>query len=211
MIGLGYITYNEEKYIARSIESVMSLSPDEFFIVDHFSTDNTVDICKSLGAKVVQVEWTHDFSASRNYLNSLFTTPWIFQLDADEHLEGENVESLRDAIEMSESGDIVAYSLIRKNHYPNHDTASPHFGPPFYPDPQVRLFKNQENIFWSGAVHEGVMPSINEGMVGGIGSLSLCIHHHMFRGDQRKFEDQKRTYYRNIEEGVFNEDSSSTN
>ena len=55
------ITKNEEKNIARSIESYKDYV-DEIIIVDTGSTDNTVSVAKSLGAKVFNFEWINDFS-----------------------------------------------------------------------------------------------------------------------------------------------------
>lgn len=202
MISAAYITHNEAKYIARSINSIKELA-GEIIVVDHHSDDDTALICNGLGAIVIPFEWKHDFSRSRNFAKTKCSGDWLICLDADEHFEGENMELVRRAVECSESQGIVAWSFIRKNHYPIHDSDSPFFGPPFYPDFQVRLFRNLENIFYSGAVHEGVSQSITEGNVGIIGRLSVCIHHHMFRGDKEAFEDQKGRYYKMISEGHF--------
>jgi len=204
MISVAYITFNEEKYIERSIRSVQSIA-DEIIVLDHFSEDRTVNICNSFGARVFQTKWVHDFSYSKNIAASLCSEPWILFLDADEHLEGENLDLIKTAIDNSVGGDIVSWSFIRKNHYPIHEHDSPFYGPPFYPDFQVRLFRNREEIYFSGAVHEGVLASIKEGKVGIVGRLSVCLHHHMFRGDKEKFEDLKGLYYSKIARGEFNE------
>ena len=204
MISLAYIVLNEEAYIRRSIESVRSVV-DEIVVLDHFSSDRTVLICESLGAKVYQDKWIHDFSHAKNHAKSLCSEPWILFVDADEHFEGENIEMIRRAVEASDESQMAAWSFIRKNHYPVHDSDSPFYGPPFFPDFQVRLFRNSNDIYFSGEVHEGVVQSINEGKVGGIGRLSVCIHHHMFRGDKDKFETQKGEYYSLIAKGAFHE------
>ena len=47
------ITYNEERNIARAIESLRSA--DEIVVVDSGSTDRTVEIAGKLGAKVAAV------------------------------------------------------------------------------------------------------------------------------------------------------------
>lgn len=54
MIGVCIVTYNEEKYIARCIESVLSqkcTEPFRIYIGEDCSTDKTLDICKKLVAK----------------------------------------------------------------------------------------------------------------------------------------------------------------
>jgi len=203
MISLVYIVFNESDYIARSINSISSIV-DEIHVLDHFSSDDTVDICKEIGACVHQHEWEHDFSKARNLVCSFCTQPWILSVDADEHFEGENLDLILHTVNESDEN-IVAWSFIRKNHYPSHDSDSPFYGHPFYPDFQVRLFRNSPDIFFSGAVHEGVLPSINEGHLGIVGRLSVCIHHHMFRGDKEKFEKEKGEYYKRIAQGAFHE------
>jgi glycosyltransferase involved in cell wall biosynthesis len=52
MISVIIITKNEEKHIARCISSVGFA--DEVIVVDSGSTDNTVNIAKELGAKVIK-------------------------------------------------------------------------------------------------------------------------------------------------------------
>ncbi len=47
--------YNEAKYLGKVLSSLNSqtISPDEIIVVDNNSTDKTVDIAKSFGAKVI--------------------------------------------------------------------------------------------------------------------------------------------------------------
>ena len=77
------ITKNEEKNIARCINSYKDIV-DEIILVDTGSTDNTVEIAKSLGAKIYYYEWQNDFSAAKNYALSMAKGDWIIFLDADE-------------------------------------------------------------------------------------------------------------------------------
>ncbi|MFZ0421213.1 MAG: glycosyltransferase, partial [Candidatus Sulfotelmatobacter sp.] len=54
------ITHNEEFNLARTLESVQALVSDgrgEIIVVDAGSTDRTVEIAKSFGAKVFVEEW----------------------------------------------------------------------------------------------------------------------------------------------------------
>ncbi len=200
MISLAYITLNEEKYIERSINSAKAIA-DEIVVVDALSTDDTVKICKNLGAKVFEEKWIDDFSHARNIMISKCTQPWIVTLDADEHLEGENLNLIIQALNCSAQNEIVAWALPRKNHYPIHDSDSPFFDPPFYPDLQVRIFQRKKEIYYSGVVHEGVQQSIDANKIGCIGRIAVCIHHHMFRGNKEQFENSKGVYYSKLEKG----------
>jgi glycosyltransferase involved in cell wall biosynthesis len=197
VISLAYITRNEAKYIERSIQSARAVA-DEIVVLDAQSDDGTPDICVRLGAKVISEPWRDDFSYARNKLKEACTQPWIFTLDGDEHVEGEKLEVVKRAAVVAQEDEIVAYQFPRKHHYPSHDPQSPFFGPPFYPDFQTRLFRNVPGIFYSGKVHEGVVQSIQVGNVGGIGRVPVCIHHHMFRGDQARYEVSKASYYEKL-------------
>jgi len=69
------ITKNEATNIARCIQSLNGLVA-EIIIVDAFSTDDTVQIAKNLGARVVQKEWD-GYSQNKNYGNQLAKNDWI--------------------------------------------------------------------------------------------------------------------------------------
>jgi len=193
-ISLVYVLRNEQAYIERSILSAARIA-SELVVVDTGSSDDTKRICERLGACIHDYAWGDDFSAARNYALSKCSCDWIFTLDADEHVENEPVDVIVKAVSEAGDGGIAAYQFIRKNHYPLHDSSSPFYGPPFYPDFQTRLFKRVPEIFYSGRVHEGVVQSIQLSSVGGVGRVPVCIHHHMFRGDKERYEREKQAYY----------------
>ena len=59
------ITKNEEQHIGRCLQSQQGFS-DEIIVVDTGSTDRTVEIAKSFGARVVCSPWREDFAFHRN-------------------------------------------------------------------------------------------------------------------------------------------------
>ena len=81
------ITFNEEKNIARCIDSVKDLA-DEIVVVDSFSTDNTKSICLSKGAKFIEHKF-EGFTAQKTYATAQATNDYILALDADEYLSTE--------------------------------------------------------------------------------------------------------------------------
>ena len=97
MISLAYIVRDEEKYIRRSIESAMA-AVDELVVIDFFSIDSTRDICRDLGARVYRRRWRDDFSYARNVMLDKCKGDWVLTLDADEHLEGEDLGLISEAI-----------------------------------------------------------------------------------------------------------------
>ncbi|WP_282074647.1 glycosyltransferase family 2 protein [Maribacter aquivivus] len=81
------LTYNEEQHIERCIKNAQQFS-EAIFLVDSFSSDRTVEIAESLGAKVFQNKWENNYAKQFNWgLENLpITTDWVFRLDADEYL-----------------------------------------------------------------------------------------------------------------------------
>lgn len=84
---------NEEKHIGRCLESIKDIA-DEIVIVDTGSTDKSIKIAKSYGAKVHRHPWKDDFSLHRNQVIRHSTGDWLLQIDADEELTG-NKEGLK--------------------------------------------------------------------------------------------------------------------
>src|SRR6201987_874356 len=83
------ITHNEEANLGRTLESVKPLVADgkgEIIVVDSGSTDRTVEIAKSFGAKVFIEEWK-GYAAQKNSAIDKATGEWILSLDADEELD----------------------------------------------------------------------------------------------------------------------------
>jgi len=83
------ITFNEEANIARTLGSVQPLVADgngEIIVVDSGSSDRTVEIAKSHGAKVFVEDWK-GYAAQKNSAIDKATGDWILSLDADESLD----------------------------------------------------------------------------------------------------------------------------
>ncbi len=90
------ITYNEEANIGRTLQSVQPLVADgkgEIVVVDSGSTDRTVEIAKSFGAKVFVEKWK-GFAAQKNSAIDKATEKWVLSLDADEEVESSLIDEL---------------------------------------------------------------------------------------------------------------------
>ena len=90
------ITFNEEVNIGRTLASVQPLVADgkgEIIVVDSGSTDRTVEIAKSFGAKVFIEEWK-GFAAQKNSGIDKAEWDWILSLDADESLDTGTAETV---------------------------------------------------------------------------------------------------------------------
>lgn len=82
-MSLVVMTYNEAANIARCLDSVPFVS--EKLVVDCGSMDDTVEIARAHGARVVEQAWL-GFGPQRNFASEQATYDWILVLDADEFL-----------------------------------------------------------------------------------------------------------------------------
>ncbi len=150
------ITFNEEANLARTLESVRSLVADgngEIIIVDSGSTDRTVEIAKSFGAKVFVEEWK-GFAAQKNSAIDKGTGDWILSLDADEEVSG-GMSSLLLLILHGAHADAYAgigMVFARQNYFMGRWIR--HGG--FHPDRKLRLFWRGLGRFEERVVHEDI-------------------------------------------------------
>lgn len=84
-LSLCIIARNEEHNLGRAIRSFDGIA-DEIIVLDTGSTDGTMILAESLGARVVHWPWRDDFGEARNEVFSHATSEWLFLLDADEEL-----------------------------------------------------------------------------------------------------------------------------
>lgn len=79
---------DESKHISRCLDSLNGVI-DDIVIVDSYSTDDTIEKAKTMGARVVQHPWKN-YSTQLNYgiHECGIDADWIWRIDADEYLEG---------------------------------------------------------------------------------------------------------------------------
>jgi glycosyltransferase involved in cell wall biosynthesis len=138
------IVKDEEKYIGTCLESIKDYV-DEMIIVDTGSTDKTVEICKSFGAKIFTFPWNGSFSDARNYGIERATGDWILWLDADEKVDAEDVKKLREVFEYND-----LFLCIHLINYAG-DKVDPNLT---YEIAHTRLFQNHKGIKFKNRIHE---------------------------------------------------------
>ncbi len=94
-------TYNEENNIADCLKSVKDLA-DEIVIIDGSSSDATVEIAKSFGARVIITDNPKIFHINKQKAINLATGDWVLQLDADERVSKNLAREIEELINMSE-------------------------------------------------------------------------------------------------------------
>jgi len=141
------LTHNEEEKIEAAILSV--LWADEIVVADSHSTDRTVEIAESYGARVVQIPF-NGFGDLRNRAVEACRFEWIFSLDADERC----TPAARDEILALIAGEPPhdAYLVPRRNYLMGRWIR----GSGWYPNyRQPQLFRKGCMRYGLRAVHEG--------------------------------------------------------
>jgi glycosyltransferase involved in cell wall biosynthesis len=134
------ITFNEEKKIARCLDSILAVS-DEIIVVDSFSTDKTKEICEKYDLKFFENKFEGHIQ-QKNYALTLASNDIVLSLDADECLSDE----LRANIQKTKNNwDAKGYYFNRLTMYVDHWVK--YCG--WYPDQKLRLFDRQA-ASWGG-------------------------------------------------------------
>ena len=142
------ITWNEERNIARAMESLRCC--DEIVVVDSGSNDRTAEIATKLGARVIESPWG-GYARQKNYAAECAANDWILSIDADEALS----EALEGEIwQIKKNGpQSDAYTMPRLAQYLGRWIL--HSG--WYPDRKVRLYDRRKARWVGEYVHESVV------------------------------------------------------
>lgn len=159
------ITLNEEKNIARCLDSV-KLVADEILVVDSLSTDRTRDICGIYGVRFVEQKFL-GYVEQKNFALKLATHDYVLSLDADEALDGE----LQKEILKIKAGFIYdGYEFNRLTSYNGHWVR--HCG--WYPDTKLRLVKKNLANWVGNNPHDALT------VAGSVGKISGNLHHYSY-------------------------------
>jgi glycosyltransferase involved in cell wall biosynthesis len=135
------ITFNEARNIGRCLDAVRSIA-DDVVVVDSFSTDDTVAICRAKGVRVVE----HPFEGhieQKNYALAQARYDWVFSLDADEAPDEQLIIAIRQLKNSPNAAE--GYTMNRLTNYCGEWIR--HSG--WYPDRKLRLFDRRKGR-WGG-------------------------------------------------------------
>lgn len=172
-VSFAVTVHNEGKYIDALLSQlypfVEKQGMDELVILDDFSTEPaTIEVLSRYKTKLQviyrQRALNQDFASQKNYLNSLCTGDYIFQLDADELVATELLENLHDVLEMNSLVDLFLVPRINtvegltQAHIQAWGWTVTEKGWIQWPDYQTRLYRNvPDRIKWVGKVHERIV------------------------------------------------------
>jgi glycosyltransferase involved in cell wall biosynthesis len=140
------IVKNEARVLERCLQSCRGIA-DEIIVVDTGSTDSSVDIAHTNGARVIQSDWKNDFSFSRNISLEHASCVWILWLDADDVVPIESV-AIINALKKQPPSEV--FGFIVKNQKPGGT------GTEFV---QARMFPNDPRIRFERRIHEQILLS----------------------------------------------------
>ena len=140
------IVKDEEKNLSRCLESVKDLV-DEMIIVDTGSTDGTVEIAKSFGAKVFHFAWTDSFSDARNYSLKQAKGDWIMIMDADDEMGDCGPDEIRSLMDDPDADAYFFETISYIGDEPGNDIVK---------SMNLRLLKNNKGYFFINPVHEQI-------------------------------------------------------
>lgn len=170
------ITKNEASNIARCLASLSWAS--EILVYDSGSSDNTVQIAKKMGAKVVEDEWL-GFGPTKHKASALAENDWIFSIDADEVCPPQLAVALMRMGLTSPTH--IAYAVPRISFYLNRWIK--HGG--WYPDRQVRLFNRTKSQWDQAVIHEKIVAEQ-------ILNLNENLQHYVFKDIAHQVETNNR-------------------
>ena len=159
------ITKNEEINIEEALKSVADAK--EIIVVDSFSTDRTVDICRQYTDKIYQHEW-QGFARQKQMAVDYAEGPWVLILDADERVTPELKSEIARNIS---STDLNGFWIPRENYFIGRRIR--HGG--WWPDHTLRLFKKDKGRLEHREVHERVV------VEGSTGYLKNPLRHYTYR------------------------------
>jgi len=159
-------TLNEEHNIKGCIESVQNLA-DEIVVLDSGSTDRTVELAQTIGAKVKERKFDN-FATQKNFGIQSLSHTWILLLDADERATPELCAEIRRVLHSDSSA--TAYSIRRLTYFGRKRVRCWSGGR------VVRLFRNGAARYDENRmVHEQLQVS------GSVSALESPLHHYTFR------------------------------
>jgi tetratricopeptide (TPR) repeat protein len=181
-LSLCMIVRNEQEMLPRCLAAVAG-AVDEIVVVDTGSSDATIEIARSFGARVIEREWTGSFAQARNVSFDAASGDWLIYLDADEVLVGEDASQLRGLTARTWR---EAFYLAEINYTGDLDdgTAVTHNA--------LRVFRNRPEYRFEGRLHEQIANRLPGYLPERIEATGIRVEHYGYLGAVRDSREKSR-------------------
>ena len=168
-ISYSILVHNETKTLEKLLQSLITYKQpqDEIVVLDDYSDDEKtmaiLDYYTSAeGVICEQRNLVGDYGTQKNYLKSMCSGDYSFNLDADEMVSHWFMKDIHDILEGNEVDLIYVPRIntvegITEQHVRSWGWSINEKGWINYPDWQGRIFRNRPNIRWEKPVHEQIV------------------------------------------------------
>ncbi len=139
------IALNEEKNLTRCLPSLKRVA-DEIVVIDSFSTDGTLEVCRQLGVRVVQHTFV-DYVEQHRFADTQAKNDLILSIDADEVLSEELINAIK---KVKADRQFDGYFM---NRLANYCGSRIHYSG-WYPDRKLRLYDRRKGSWQGIIIHE---------------------------------------------------------
>jgi len=164
-ISYAITVWNERKEIEDLFTFLHASKRDQDEIVilmDEKGPDEVWEYLQSISshATVMQLKFNNDFSDLKNKLTAMCTGDWIFQIDADEMITEDTINYLPEILEQNSFLDMILVPRVNTvdgltmGHIQKWKWRVNDAGWVNWPDYQMRIYRNTDDIQWTGRVHE---------------------------------------------------------
>ncbi|RPI73867.1 MAG: glycosyltransferase, partial [Desulfobacteraceae bacterium] len=171
------IVKNEEKVLATCLQSIRNYV-NEIIVVDTGSSDRTVEIAESFGARVYHHPWENHFSKHRNQSLAYARGDWLLVIDADEELPHGSADVLRDAVK--KAGDADALAVLLECPFDRRQAKAALNS--------LRLLRNRRGLHYEGRVHNSLI-----GVKKALCTPARLLHHGYVADRETQLRRFKRT------------------
>lgn len=183
------ISLNEAPRIAACLGSLSFC--DELLLVDSGSTDGTVDIARSMGARVIERPFV-SMNDQKDFGRKASTSAWVLNLDADEVVSPELGQEIQALFARGIPDAVGAYRFPFRNYLRDQWIRSCGF----YPDPHVRLMRRDRAEYGDAPVHDQLR------VQGEIRALHGHVDHYSF-DSIRDYLDKSHEYAERFAQAAF--------
>ncbi|MGF7239447.1 MAG: glycosyltransferase [Frankia sp.] len=163
---------DEERCIARCLNSVVGRGFDNIIVIDTGSVDSTVSIVEGYrqrGVQLIRMPWPDSFAEVRNFAIDTIESGWIVFLDADEWLADRSADHLTHclaSLSTIQNPERLAFAPIIHN--PDSGLGS---------EDLPRIFRADGGIRYQGPVHEYPMLRGTADEPPDLVGLDIWFHH----------------------------------